>query len=127
MKPTENQVINWISMGEGNHNYHHTFPFDHRNSEYVWWEVFNPASLFIHCCQVLRLASHPKKPSRELIAKVVASKGDPEHFAVIQQRSLTTRIVFGIIDWVCGLFLAQWPLWIGMIFKATLGYPVFVF
>src|SRR6185437_10708895 len=27
MKPTENKIINWISMGEGNHNYHHTFPW----------------------------------------------------------------------------------------------------
>lgn len=89
--------------------------------------MFNPASLFIHCAQVLRLASSPKKPSRELIAKVVASKGDPQYFVAIQRRALAARILLGLLDWICGLFLAQWPLWIGMLFKATFGYPLFIF
>ena len=126
-KPTENQIINWISMGEGHHNYHHTFPFDYCNSEFYWWEKYSPASLFIEVCILLRLASKPKKPSKALIRKVGEAKGKPEYFAMIDKRSLPKRIAIGLFDWLAGMFVTQWPLWIGLVFKVIDGRPTIVF
>ena len=125
-KPTENRWVNWISMGESFHNYHHVFAWDYRNSEFDWWEYFNPATLFIEVCILLRLAYEPKKPSSQLIQRVIAHKGTPEYFVDIHRRSLVHRIVLGLLDWAIGLLVAQWPMWIVILYKALSGRPLVV-
>ena len=127
LQPAENFIINWISLGEGHHNYHHTFPFDYGDSEFSWWERYSPATLFIDVCVLLRLASKPKKPSKALIRKIVEAKGKPEYFVAIDKRSLPKRIFIGIGDWFLGMLFTQWPLWCGLIFKEATGRPTFVF
>ena len=126
-KPTENHVINWISMGEGSHNYHHTFPFDYCNSEHIWWKVFNPASLFIEVSMFLGLASEPKKPTANLIRQVIEIKGKPEYFVHVHGRSLWLQIVLALFDWTLGLFFAQWPMWIVILYKTFAGLDLIVF
>lgn len=125
MKPTENRWINWISMGEGSHNYHHTFPFDYRNSEFAWWKQFNPASLFIEVCLLLHQAWEPKKPSSNLVHKVIEHKGLPSYFS--EQPTRSKQIFFGLFDWLLGSLFAQWPIWFVLLFKLCTGLPVFVF
>lgn len=34
IKPTENWIVAYITLGEGWHNYHHTFPWDYRAAEF---------------------------------------------------------------------------------------------
>ena len=121
---TENRWINWISMGEGMHSYHHVFAQDYRNCGFEWWEVFNPASLFIEVCTLLRFASDQKKPSSNLVRLVIEHKGEPEYFG--NARSMKQRVLFGIFDWIVGLLLAQYPLWIVIAFKICSGQQLIV-
>ena len=111
-------------MGEGQHNYHHTFANDYCNSEHLWWEEFNPASLFIEVCILLRLASDPKKPSKELIQNVAQNRGDHVYVSKINSRALWLRIIVAILDWTGGIFFAQWPLWIVMFYKIFSGHEL---
>ena len=43
--PVENMVVSVLAMGEGFHNYHHTFPYDYSTSE--WGLQFNITTAFI--------------------------------------------------------------------------------
>lgn len=53
-------------MGEGGHNYHHTFPQDYRTSEYVLH--FNVTKLFIDILFYLGLAYDMKVVPQEVIS-----------------------------------------------------------
>jgi stearoyl-CoA desaturase (delta-9 desaturase) len=44
--PRENKLISWMTIGEGFHNYHHTFPQDYATSEYGF-HVLNFTKMFI--------------------------------------------------------------------------------
>lgn len=35
--PTDNKLISLFSLGEGYHNYHHTFPYDYKAAEFGFW------------------------------------------------------------------------------------------
>ncbi|XP_072293278.1 stearoyl-CoA desaturase b [Eucyclogobius newberryi] len=65
IQPRENRVVSFSAMGEGFHNYHHTFPFDYSTSEFGWW--LNPTTAFIDLMCFLGLASDRKKVSKEVI------------------------------------------------------------
>ena len=43
--PVENMAVTVLAIGEGFHNYHHTFPFDYRASE--WGSRLNITTAFI--------------------------------------------------------------------------------
>ena len=43
--PVENMLVSVLAMGEGFHNYHHTFPYDYSTSE--WGLQFNITTAFI--------------------------------------------------------------------------------
>ena len=43
--PVENMAVSVLAMGEGFHNYHHTFPYDYSTSE--WGRQFNITTAFI--------------------------------------------------------------------------------
>src|ERR1700712_4750794 len=47
IKPVENNLVAYLSMGEGCHNYHHVFPYDYSASEFGWASNFNPTTAFI--------------------------------------------------------------------------------
>lgn len=65
INPRENRMVSFSAMGEGFHNYHHTFPFDYSTSEFGW--RLNPTTAFIDLMCFLGLASDRKKVSKELI------------------------------------------------------------
>lgn len=127
MPPAENRILNWLSMGEGQHNYHHTFAYDYRNGELTWWQIFNPASLFIKICQWLGLAWDLKKPSRQLVQSVVESRGDLEYFQSVHHQSTAMKVVVGILDWTMGCLMIQWPMYVVIGYKTAVGAPMFVF
>lgn len=124
IRPTENRLVIYLSLGEGNHNYHHTFPYDYSSSEKAAWEFFNPSTMIIDFFWLFGMAYDLKKASRQVIDGTVNRKGVPTYFD--PPKSLCFRIVNGIFDWIIGLIFALWPL-IPMIgFKLILNKSVFI-
>ncbi|KAL0132477.1 hypothetical protein PUN28_000317 [Cardiocondyla obscurior] len=72
---SENMGVSLAITGEGFHNYHHKFPWDYQASEFNWYG-WNHAALFIDMFAKIGWATNLKKPSRELVKKVAAEKGD---------------------------------------------------
>lgn len=77
IKPTNNNIVNFFVVGEGFHNYHHTFPWDYRSSETI--SKINYTTFFIEICQKLGLAYDLKYPSMDMIKRTVLKKGDGTH------------------------------------------------
>lgn len=51
----ENTLTSIVAVGEGWHNYHHTFPYDYRASEFSWLRRWNPTALFLDGLSLLGL------------------------------------------------------------------------
>lgn len=127
--PTESKITMYLSMGEGSHNYHHTFPMDYGNCEKAWWEVFNPATLFIDICEMLGLAWDLKKPSHTVIKGVVSRIGDPDFYEhkLFHEKSFGKRILIGIYEWATGIFVLGWAIYGPILFKVLTDRPLIVF
>ncbi|KAH9392326.1 hypothetical protein TYRP_005399 [Tyrophagus putrescentiae] len=95
--PVEASIRHWL-MGEGFHNYHHTFPWDYSASELGPADVFNPGTAFIEFFQWLGWAWDLKKASPRLIAARLGSTGNPEEYLDVR-RKLNSRA-----EWLGGLF-----------------------
>uniref|UniRef100_A0A3B4AS43 stearoyl-CoA 9-desaturase n=1 Tax=Periophthalmus magnuspinnatus TaxID=409849 RepID=A0A3B4AS43_9GOBI len=65
INPRENRLVSLSALGEGFHNYHHTFPFDYGASEFGW--RLNLTTAFIDLMCFLGLASDRKRVSKEMI------------------------------------------------------------
>lgn len=115
MRPTENRLVAYLSLGEGSHNYHHTFPWDYSSSERGWLYGFNPSTFFIDCMSCLGLAYDCKKPSLELVQQRINRTGQPEMFD--RKTKECQLILLGIIDWIIGFFTATWIVWLGIAIK----------
>ncbi|BFZ62916.1 stearoyl-CoA 9-desaturase [Saitoella coloradoensis] len=57
--PRDHVVTALVTLGEGYHNFHHTFPSDYRNA-IRWWQ-YDPTKWVIWTCKVLGLASDLKQ------------------------------------------------------------------
>ena len=127
--PTESKLTMYLSMGEGSHNYHHTFPMDYANCQKKWWEVFNPSTLFVDVCSIIWLAYDLKKPSTEVVKGVVSRKGDQNFYQhkLLRQKPLRVRILKGVQDWAMGIFVAGWAIYPPILFKIITGRPLFFF
>ncbi|XP_069849854.1 acyl-CoA desaturase 1-like isoform X1 [Dipodomys merriami] len=65
----ENVLISLGTLGEGFHNYHHTFPYDYSTSEYRW--SLNFTTFFIDCMAAIGLAYDLKKvPKASILARI---------------------------------------------------------
>nr|XP_022906935.1 acyl-CoA desaturase 1-like [Onthophagus taurus] len=73
INPRENLFVSIVSVGEGWHNYHHTFPWDYKASEYGKW---NLTTHFLNLAAKLGLAYDLKSPSDELVKKTIDKVGD---------------------------------------------------
>lgn len=65
-------------MGEGWHNYHHTFPWDYKAAELGKYSV-NATAFWIDLWAKIGWAYDLKAPSKELVMKVVLNHGDGSH------------------------------------------------
>lgn len=63
--PTENMAVSIIAMGEGFHNYHHTFPYDYSTSE--WGYTFNTTTRLIDAMASIGQAYNLRRASPETI------------------------------------------------------------
>lgn len=77
INPRENKFVAFSAIGEGFHNYHHTFPYDYATSEFGI--KVNLTTCFIDIMCFLGLASDAKRVSRELIRTRVQRTGDGSH------------------------------------------------
>ena len=74
INPSENAAVCFIAIGEGFHNYHHTFPYDYSTSE--WGPKFNITTAFIDLFGALGLAYDRKQASRDTIDGIRRRKGE---------------------------------------------------
>ncbi|KYN19063.1 Acyl-CoA Delta(11) desaturase, partial [Trachymyrmex cornetzi] len=78
IKPSDNDFVNFLTTGEGYHNFHHVFPWDYRSSE-KGNNRFNYTTFFIDICAKFGQAYDLKYPSENLIKSIVLNKGDGTH------------------------------------------------
>lgn len=74
LNPAENLFVCLAAMGEGFHNYHHTFPYDYATSE--WGPSFNITTCFIDFFAVIGWVYDRKQVSQEAISRVKKRKGE---------------------------------------------------
>jgi stearoyl-CoA desaturase (delta-9 desaturase) len=70
--------VSALALGEGWHNYHHTFPWDYKTAELGDYGL-NITTAFIDFFALIGWAYDLKQPSPELVKKVVQQKGDGSH------------------------------------------------
>jgi len=75
INPAENLFVSMGAIGEGFHNYHHSFPQDYAASEFGA-KYFNPTKAFIDLMALCGQAYDRKKVSAEMIAQRRARTGD---------------------------------------------------
>lgn len=76
--PAENRVVSALALGEGWHNYHHTFPWDYKTAELGDYGL-NITTAFIDFFALIGWAYDLKQPSPKLVQKVVQQRGDGSH------------------------------------------------
>uniref|UniRef100_H2YFE0 Fatty acid desaturase domain-containing protein n=1 Tax=Ciona savignyi TaxID=51511 RepID=H2YFE0_CIOSA len=64
--PTDSKITTAVVIGEGYHNYHHTFPHDYRSSEFGM--PFNTTAMFIEFMAKLGLAYDLRTMSDQVLA-----------------------------------------------------------
>ncbi|CAL8237202.1 unnamed protein product [Boreogadus saida] len=74
INPRENKFVTFSAIGEGFHNYHHTFPYDYSTSEYGM--KLNLTTCFIDFMCFLGLATDRKRASRDIVQARVQRTGD---------------------------------------------------
>ncbi|PNI83012.1 SCD5 isoform 1 [Pan troglodytes] len=74
ISPRQNPLVALGAIGEGFHNYHHTFPFDYSASEFGL--NFNPTTWFIDFMCWLGLATDRKRATKPMIEARKARTGD---------------------------------------------------
>lgn len=74
INPRENKFVTFSAIGEGFHNYHHTFPYDYATSEFGC--KLNLTTCFIDFMCFLGLAKDRKKVSRDLVLARIQRTGD---------------------------------------------------
>lgn len=73
-----NKIINIFTLGDGWHNYHHTFPWDYKSAEFGFYK-FNFITFIIDSFAKIGWAYDLKQASRELIEMSCERKGDGSH------------------------------------------------
>lgn len=72
--PSDNRFVCFAAIGEGWHNYHHTFPYDYATSE--WGPRINMTTIFIDFMAALGMVYDRKQVSQEAIERVRRRIGD---------------------------------------------------
>ncbi|CAG9865307.1 unnamed protein product [Phyllotreta striolata] len=78
INPAENVSVSVFALGEGWHNYHHTFPWDYKAAEFGKYST-NFSSMFIDFFAKIGWAYDLKTVSQDMIQKRVKRTGDGTH------------------------------------------------
>ncbi|KAH1024456.1 hypothetical protein HUJ05_003937 [Dendroctonus ponderosae] len=76
INPVENRLVSFFAIGEGWHNYHHTFPWDYKAAEFG---RINLSLTIINLFAKIGWAYDLKTVSKEMIEKRVTRTGDGSH------------------------------------------------
>ena len=76
-------IVSILAMGEGFHNYHHTFPYDYSTSE--WGYTFNTTTKLIDLMSYIGQAYNLRTASTETIEARSIRTGQPELTAIYQK------------------------------------------
>ncbi|CAD6209091.1 GSCOCG00003722001-RA-CDS [Cotesia congregata] len=76
--PAENLLVSYVSGGEGQHSYHHVFPWDYKAAEFKS-VLFNTTTCWIDLFAKIGWAYDLRTVSPEHIKRVVERKGDGTH------------------------------------------------
>lgn len=74
--PVENMGVSVVALGEGFHNYHHTFPYDYSTSE--WGFNLNFTTAFIDFMEMIGQAYDLRKVSQKTLEARILRTGVPE-------------------------------------------------
>jgi len=77
IKPRQSIVTSILALGEGWHNYHHTFPYDYKTSEIPY--LFNMTTVLIDACSTVGLAYDLKSAPEQMIESRKARTGEAGH------------------------------------------------
>lgn len=78
INPSQNKTVAILALGEGWHNYHHTFPWDYKTAELGNYRA-NLTTMFIDFMAKIGLAYDLKTVSADTIQKRVERTGDGSH------------------------------------------------
>ncbi|XP_031334923.1 acyl-CoA Delta(11) desaturase-like isoform X2 [Photinus pyralis] len=78
INPSENLGVSIVTMGEGWHNYHHTFPWDYKAAELGNYS-FNLTTFWIDMFAKIGWAYDLRAPSRQFVERVIMKTGDGSH------------------------------------------------
>jgi stearoyl-CoA desaturase (Delta-9 desaturase) len=72
----QNTFVSFFTMGDGGHNYHHTFPWDYRSEEYkgILGYFLNENTMFIDICAKIGFATDLKTAKPSLIDRIKSSQ-----------------------------------------------------
>lgn len=71
--PVENWGVSVVAMGEGWHNYHHTFPWDYKAAELAY--SINVTTMILDLFAKIGWAYDMKQASPSLIQAVINNRG----------------------------------------------------
>ncbi|XP_065341235.1 stearoyl-CoA desaturase 5-like [Cloeon dipterum] len=77
MRPRNNLFVSLVTLGEGWHNFHHSFPWDYRSTEDR--SLFNPNKHFVDLMAKLGWAYDLKISTDDVIRKKIKRTGDGSH------------------------------------------------
>lgn len=126
IKPAENRLVCYLSMGEGNHNYHHVFPFCYRSSQLSPLEYFNPGTMVIEFFRLLGLAYDFKTASPAMINEAIEKRGLKGKALFDNTGSFLYRVTYSIIDNILGMATVFWWIYPLFIYKYFKGLPFVV-
>jgi stearoyl-CoA desaturase (Delta-9 desaturase) len=78
INPVEIKTVSVAALGEGFHNYHHTFPWDYKTAELGGYSL-NITKLFIDTMAKIGWAYDLKTVSSDVIEKRIRRTGDGSH------------------------------------------------
>lgn len=93
INPADNFFVDVFAVGEGSHNFHHTFPMDYASSEFIWDKHFNITKLFIDLCAQIGWVYDRKKISSDMIEQRKLKTGvlsDLSRQELLQQRKFVS-------------------------------------
>ena len=74
INPSDNRIVSFAAIGEGWHNYHHTFPYDYGTSE--WGPRINLSTIIIDLAAAVGMVYDRKQVSQQAIERVRKRVGD---------------------------------------------------
>lgn len=74
--PAENRCVSILAMGEGWHNYHHTFPWDYKAAELG--VTNNVTTTLLNFFARIGWAYDLKEASSTLVRAVAKTRGEPQ-------------------------------------------------